>query len=244
MTSNINPLPLVDMSPMQFQEWLRLLTNEPLFADRNKLLGMLSDDADRETLAEGFREFFEAYSYELAFELDTQEVYILTVLEKSETFAHLKRRVAIVNAERKTSPIERTARRLGGIPNTPGPTIKVRTLGDGEFRMLIETLVNSELFAARERIVKLMKEPSSSAVHVQLQAAFYEFFVCHLELEQFLEDYEYDPDEGLEMRPEVAEELEHSITDYESGKVKGSSLAEVAKAFGVKRYMTPHPHKT
>ncbi|MCY4554548.1 MAG: hypothetical protein OXC79_12835 [Candidatus Poribacteria bacterium] len=38
--------------------------------------------------------------------------------------------------------------------------------------------------------------------------------MCHLEFEQFLEDYEYDPDEGLEIRPEVAEELEQSIADY------------------------------
>ena len=81
---------------------------------------MLSDNADRETLAEGFREFFEAYSYELTFELDTQEVYILTVLEKSETFAHLKRRVAIVNAERKTSPIGRTARRMVCVCDSTG----------------------------------------------------------------------------------------------------------------------------
>ena len=234
MTLNINTLPLTDMSPTQFRDWLRLLTNEPLFADRNKLLGLLSDNADRETLAEGFREFFETYSYELAFELDAQEMNILTVLEKSEAFAHLKRRVATVKARRKTSPIGRTARRLGGISNTPGAAIKVRTLADDEFRMLIKTLVNSELFAARERIVKLMKEPPSSTRHVQLQSAFYEFFVCHLELEQFLEDYEYDPDEELEIRPEVAEELERSITDYESGKVKGSSLEEIAKEFGVK----------
>ena len=62
---------------------------------------------------------------------------------------------------------------------------------------------------------------------------FTNFFVCHLELEQFLEDYAYDPDEGLEIRPEVAEELEQSITDHESGEIKGRPLQEVAKEFGV-----------
>ena len=45
----------------------------------------------------------------------------------------------------------------------------------------------------------------------QLKSAFFEFFVCYLELEQFLEDYYYDPDEGLELRPEVAERLERSV---------------------------------
>ena len=53
-----------------------------------------------------------------------------------------------------------------------------------------------------------------------LRETVYEFFVCHLELEQFLEDYAYDPDEGLQIRPEVAEELEQSITDHESGEIK------------------------
>ncbi len=93
----------------------------------------------------------------------------------------------------------------------------------------METLVNSELFAVREQIVKLMKEPTSRVNHLQLQSAFYEFFVCHLELEQFLEDYEYDPDDGLEICQEVTEELDRSISNYESGKVKGRLLEEVAK---------------
>ena len=44
---------------------------------------------------------------------------------------------------------------------------------------------------------------------------------------------EYDPDEGLEIQPEVAEELEQSITDHKSGRVKGTPLQEVAKTFGV-----------
>ena len=59
------------------------------------------------------------------------------------------------------------------------------------------------------------------------------FLSVNLELEQFLEIYEYDPDEGLELRPEVAEELERSVADYKSGKVKGRSLEEVAKDLGV-----------
>ena len=78
-----------------------------------------------------------------------------------------------------------------------------------------------------------MKEPASRVNHRQLQSAFYEFFVCHLELEQFLESYHYDPDEGLEIRPMVAEEIEQNIADYEAGKVKGRSLEEVAKELGV-----------
>ena len=234
MTPNISKLPLIDMTPVQFRDWLCSIMSEPLFADRDKLLDLLAQNADREILTEGFRAFFEAYSYDLAFELDAQEAGVLRVLEAREEFAHLKRRVTAVETERKTSATGRMAQRLGGIPDTPVPTIKVTALSDDEFRALTETLVNWELFAARERVMKLMKESPSVAEHVRLQSAFYEFFVCHLELEQFLEGYEYDPDEGLEIRPEVAEELDRSIADYESGRVKGKSLEEVAKELGIK----------
>ncbi len=230
MPSNKTKLFLTDMTPAQFREWLRPIMNEPLFADRDKLVALLAQNADRETLAEGFQEFFEAYSYDLAFELDAQEACVLTVLEACKEFAHLKRRVTAVETDRKTSAIGRAARRLGGIPNAPAPTIKVRALTDDEFRALTQRLVNWKLFAAQERVVKLMAEPASAGGHVRLQAAFYEFFVCHLELEQFLENYHYHPDEGLEIRPEVAEELDHSIAYVKAGG-KTYSLEEVFAEF-------------
>ncbi|MCE2403218.1 hypothetical protein J4G08_20370 [Candidatus Poribacteria bacterium] len=221
------------MTPAQFRDWLRLIVNESLFTDRDKLTALLAQNADRETLAEGFREFFESYSYDLAFELDAQEACVLKVLEGSEEFGHLKQRVAAIEAERKTLPIGRQMRRFGGTPNKPVPTIKVADLSDNDFLALTETLVNSELFASREQVVKLIKEPASRVNHVQLQSAFYEFFVCHLELEQFLESYEYDPDERLDISLKVAEEVNRSVADYESGKVKRRSLEEVAEELGV-----------
>lgn len=223
-------LSLTDMTPVQFREWLHPIVNEALFADRDELVMLLAQSVDRERLTEGFRSAFEAYSYDLAFDLDVQEGCVLAVFEASEDFGHLKQRVTAVESERKTSDAGRMARRLGGIPDMPMPTIKVTALSDDEFRTLTETLVNSELFAARERVVKLMKDPTSVANHLQLQSAFYEFFVCHLELEQFLEAYEYDPDEGLEIRPEIAEELERSIADVKAGG-KTYSLEEVFAEF-------------
>ena len=101
MTSEKTKLFLTDMTPTQFREWFNSIVNEPLFADRDKLAALLAQNAARETLAEGFREFFESYSYDLAFELDVQEACVLTVLEVSEEFAHLKQRVAAVESERK-----------------------------------------------------------------------------------------------------------------------------------------------
>ena len=224
-------LSITDMTPTQFREWLRPIINEALFEDRDKLVALLAQNVDRETLTEGFRAFFEAYSYDLAFDLDAQEAYVLTVLEAREEFAHLKQRVAAVESDRKMSQLGREARRVGmSALGDPVPEIKVRALLDAEFRGFLEKLVNWQLFAARERVVKLLKEPPSIIGHAQLQAAFYEFFVCHLELEQFLEDYDYDPDEGLELRPEVAAELERSIAEVEAGG-KTYSLEEVFAKF-------------
>lgn len=220
-------LSLTDMTPTQFREWLCSIVNEALFADRDELVMLLAQSVDRETLTEGFRAMFEAYSYDLAFDLDEHEACVLAVCEARQEFVHLKRRVAAVEAERKISQEGREARRVGmSVIGDPLPEIKVTALLDTEFREFLDTLVNWQLFAARELVVKLLKEPPSIMKHVHLQTAFYEFFVCHLELEQFLENYDYDPDEGLEIRPEVDAELDRSIAEVKAGG-KTYSLEEV-----------------
>ena len=130
------------------------------------------------------------------------------------------------------------------LPTDSVPQIKMSALSNHAFREFLHTLVKSEFFAAQARVVKLLNQrerdaaetalyEATAAEAARLQEAIYEFFVCHLEFEQFLEDYEYDPDEGLEIQPEVAEELEQSITDHKSGRVKGTPLLEVAKTFDV-----------
>lgn len=48
----------------------------------------------------------------------------------------------------------------------------------------------------------------------------------------------YDPDEGLELRPEVAERLERSVAEHASGKVKAIPIEEVAKKLGLKMQMS------
>ena len=47
-------LSLTDMTPAQFREWLRLIVNEVLFADRDELVMLLAQSVDRETLTKGF----------------------------------------------------------------------------------------------------------------------------------------------------------------------------------------------
>ena len=231
MPLNKPKLSVTDMTSTQFREWCLLIVSDVLFSDRDKLVTLLAQNTDRETLTEGFRAFFEAYSYDLAFDLDVQEGAVLTALEAHEDLTHLRQRVAVVEGERKISQKGREARRVGmSVIGDPLPEIKVRALLDTEFREFLDTLVNWQLFAARARVVKLLKEPPSIVEHVRLQTAFYEFFVCHLELEQFLENYDYDPDEGLEIRPEVAAELDRSIAEVKAGE-KTYSLEEVFREF-------------
>ena len=245
MTQNMANLPLTDMTHGQFRDWIRSIVEHSLFADRERLLALLATKADRETLEEAFREFFEDYYYDMAFELDRHEACLLSIFNSCDTYPSLRCRVAIVEGKRKASPMGREVRRTGSfLPSDPVPEIKVSALSNRAFQSFLHMLVNYEFFAARDRIVKLMsREPTATSklsLHeaadtedMRLWETVYEFFVCHLELEQFLEDYEYDPDGGLEVHPEVAEELEQSIADHKSEGVKGRPLQEVAKEFGV-----------
>ena len=239
-----------EMSAEQFRDWLLLIVKHDLFVDRERLLALLGRDADRDTLTEAFRECFEGYYFDVAYELDAYETSLLSILEASNIYATLNHRVAIVKSQRRASPLGREVRRMGSfLPTDSVPTIKVSELSDGAFREFLCALVKSEFFEAHARVVKLLgtMDAAKSIVYettgpekMRLREAVYEFFVCHLELEQFLEDYAYDPDEGLELRPEVAEALEQSISEHKSGKVTGRPLQEVAKTFGVKLRCT-HP---
>ena len=226
---------IADMSQTQFSSWLMPIVDRSLFESRERLMTLLSQNADRDALEAEFREFYEGYCG-LAFELEEPEEQLLSILRTRDTLASLQERVAAVEAVRKTSPAGRIAKRMSDLPliTDPEPDIEVTELPDDVFRRLMETLANWELFAARERIVKLQKALPSVERTEQLKSAFFEFFVCYLELEQFLEDYHYDPDEGLELRPEVAERLEQSVAEVEAGTAELIPLEEVAKELGVK----------
>ena len=238
-------VPLKDMTYEQFREWLFPIVEHALFVDRERILELLTIDTDRDTLTEAFREFFEAYYYDVAFELDHYEKCLLSVLDSCDTYSSLKHRVVAVESKREASPMGREVRRMGSyLPSDPVPRIKISTLSNEGFRDFLHTLVKSEFFAVHGQVVKLLSvgwagviKPSAHEVtdteDMRLREAVYEFFVCHLELEQFLENYAYDPDEGLEIRPEVAEELEQSVIDHKSDEIKGRPLQEVAKEFGV-----------
>lgn len=231
------PQRLITFTPDGLQPFVERL----LFTSRERLVALLAQDADRAALETEFREFFEGY-IGLGFLLEDAEESLLAVLAREERFSPLRHRVKMVESQRKSSPDGRIARRMGVGPliTEPQPAIKVIELRDADFRALLDTLVSWPLFAARERLAKCLKDTKTdgaacfrdSETAARLKPTFLEFFVCYLELEQFLENYEYDQDEGLEVRPEVLEEWDCSIAEVEAGG-KTYSLEEVDKELGL-----------
>ena len=224
MTPNI-----INMTSKQFCDWFTSIMGSEIFTSREKLVALLAENSPHEALEQEFREFFNGY-YVLVLELEEYEESVLGFINGNDAFAHLKHRVSAVEAQRKSSPLGREARRMGmSIHSDPVPEIKVTALSPDEFRVLMRTLGNWQLFVSRERLVKLMEMGCSVEIESRLRAEFCEFFVCYLELELFLEDYDYDPDEGLELRPEFIEKLEREDEYIRSGG-KMFTLEEVAQS--------------
>lgn len=227
MTPNITKI----TSP-QFRDWLVPIVNGDIFASRERLIALFAKEVPHSELEDEFREFFNGY-YVLASELEEYEKSVLGIIKENETFAHLKHRVSAVEAQRKSSPLGREARKIGlSVHSDPVPEIKVAELSSNEFQVLMHTLGNWRLFVARERLVKLMETKGSIEIADRLRAEFYEFFVCYLELELFLENYNYDPDDGLELRPKFIEELEREDEYIQSGG-EMYTLEEVAEELGI-----------
>ena len=222
---------ITEMNPTEFRELLHTLVNEELFKSRERLAALLAKNSSQEALAAGFFHFhgdtedlgfwFEAYEEDPLKGLDLH-----TPLGKK-----LKRQREHILANRKTTLEERIHRRMGVyLKSDPMPEKKIIELSPDEFSELLHILVMQDIFASRERLVALLEQNASIE---QLDTAFREFFVAYELLELALENYHYDPDEGLEMRPEFAEELDRRIADYETGKTKPVPMAEVFKKLGV-----------
>lgn len=227
MTPNITKI-----TSQQFSDWIGSIVNKDIFVSRERLTALLAKNSPHEALEKEFREFFNGY-YALALELEEHEESVLKIIKATNALAHLKHRVSAVEAQRKSSPLGRETRRMGlSIHSDPVPKIKVAALSANEFQTLMQTLGNWQLFVSRERLVKLMETEQSIEIVERLRAKFYEFFVCYLEMELFLENYDYDPDEGLELRPEFIEELEREDEYIRSGG-KMYTLEEVAEELGI-----------
>ena len=174
-----------------------------------------------------FRQFYCGYE-SLACFLETYEEDPLEGLAPHTRVAkELKRHREYILANRKTTLEERMSRRAGAdMYSDPMPEKKISELPPDAYRQLLWMLVNLELFSVRERFLVLLER---KAPLPELDVVFREFFVAYELLELALEDYHYDPDEGLEMRPEFLEELDRRIADYEAGKARLIPMDEVFK---------------
>ena len=222
---------ITEMSPTEFRELLHTLVNEELFKSRERLAALLAKDSPQEALEAEFFHFHGDY-VDFAYWLEAYEEDPLEGFTPDTPLAKkLKRQREYVLANRKTTLKERNFRRMGLYLNSdPMPEKKIAELPPDEYRTLLRSLVAQEIFPVRDRLVALLKQNPSDQ---ELDIAFRELYVTYELLEVAFEDYHYDPDEGLEFRPEVIERIDQSIAEIEAGTAKLISLEEVAKEFGV-----------
>ncbi len=223
---------IMEMNPTEFRELLHTLVNEELFKSRERLAALLATGSPQEALEAEFFHFHGDY-VDFAYWLEDYEEDPLEGLKPDTPLAKkLKRQREYVLTHRKTTLKERNFRRMGVYLNSdPMPEKKIAELPPDKYRTLLRSLVAEEIFPVRERLVALCKQNPSDQ---ELDLAFRELYVAYELLEVAFEDYHYDPDEGLELRPELVEELDQRIADHEAGTAETISLEEVAKEFGVK----------
>ena len=219
---------ITEMSPSEFRELLHTLVNEELFKSRERLAALLAKNSPQEALeAEFFH--FHGDTEDLGFWFEEYEEDPLNGLDLHTPLAKkLKRQREYILANRKTTLEQRIFRRMGiYLDSDPMPSKKIVELSPAEFRELLRLLVTQDIFLSRERLAALLEQDASTA---QLDAAFRAFFVAYELLELALEDYHYDPDEGLEINPTCAAELD-KVDEYLRAGGKTYSLEEVFKEF-------------
>ena len=220
-----------EMNPTEFRELLHALVDEELFKSRERLAALLAKNSPQEALeAEFFH--FHGDTEDLGFWFEEYEEDPLNGLDLHTPLAKkLKRQREYILANRKTTLEQRIFRRMGiYLDSDPMPSKKIVELSPAEFRELLRLLVTQDIFASRARLAALLEQNASTG---QLDAAFREFFVAYELLELALEDYHYDPDEGLEMRSEFAAELDRRVADYEAGTAKLIPMEKVFKKLGI-----------
>ena len=225
---------IMEMDPIEALELLNILVNDQIFAARERLIVLLNEPPsaeNRQKLETEFREFYCGYE-SLAFFLETYEEDPLEGLPPHTSLSKkLKRQREYILANRKTTLDERMSRRAGAYMHSdPMPEKKISELPTDEYRKLLRMLVSLELFSLQEPFLALLERNVPLA---ELDVAFREFFVAYELLELALEAYHYDPDEGLEMRPEFLKELDQRVADYEDGKAKLIPADEVFKKLGI-----------
>ena len=219
---------ITEMNATEFREFLRILVNEELFKSRERLITLLAKNSPQEASAAEFFHFH-GDTEDLGFWFEAYEEDPLNGLDLHTPLAKkLKRQREYILANRKTTLEQRIYRRMGiYLDSDPMPNKKIAELPPAEFLELLRLLVTQDIFASRGRLAALLEKDTSTA---QLDAAFREFFVAYELLELALEDYHYDPDEGLEINPTCAAELD-KVDEYLKAGGKTYSLEEVFNEF-------------
>ncbi len=217
-----------EMSPVKFHGFLNTLVNAEIFKSRERLSALLANDNSREALEAEFLEFHGDYE-DLGSQLEFYTENPLNGLDPhASSTKRLRRQRDYILANRKTTLQERIYRRMGiYLESDPKPEKKIAELPPDEYSQLLRDLLAQELFIVRERLAVLL---AGDASFKKLDVAFREFFVAYELLELTLEDYHYDPDEGLEINSEFAEELERIDASLKAGD-RTYSLEEVFKEF-------------
>lgn len=219
---------ITEMTPAEFRELLKTLVNEEIFKSRERLAALLAKNGSREALEAEFLEFHGDYE-NLGFWFETYTHDPLKGLDPyNPLMKKLQRQRDYILANRKTTLEQRIYRRMGVyLESDPRPQKKIIALPPDEYRNLLRTLVTQELFVTRKRLVALLAADTSFE---ELDVGFREFFIAYELLELVLEDYHYDPDEGLKINSEFAEELDRVDASLKAGD-RTYSLAEVFKEF-------------
>ena len=217
---------ITEMSQSEFREFLGSLVNSEIFKSRGHLVALLAKDSAKEALEAEFLEFHGDYE-DLGSRLETYTEDPLNGLDPRTSLAKkLKRQRDYILANRKTTLKERIYRRMGVyLESDPKPNKKIAELPQDEYHQLLRSFVAQDIFAVCERLDALL---AADASFKKLDIAFREFFIAYELLELALEDYHYDPDEGLEINSEFAEELDQVEAHLKAGG-KTYSVEEVFK---------------
>ena len=215
---------ITEMSQLEFRELLKTLVNAEIFTSRERLAALLRKNSSREALEAEFLEFHGDYE-DLGFWFETYTQDPLKGLDPHNPLSKkLKRQRDYILAHRQTTLEQRMYRRMGVyLESDPRPQKKIVELSLDTYCQLLRSLVTQELFVGRKRLAALLAADASFG---ELDIAFREFFVAYELLELALEDYHYDPDEGLEINPAFAEELDQVDASLKAGG-KTYSLEEV-----------------
>ena len=213
-----------EMLPIEFREFLNTLVNSEIFKSHERLSALLAKGSSREELEVEFLEFHGDYE-DIGSRLESYTEDPLNGLDPHASLTKkLRRQRDYILANRKTTLEERVNRRMGVyLKSDPKPKKNVAELPSDKYCQLLRNLVTQELFVVRERLAALLAQNASVE---EVNVVFREFFVAYELLELALEDYHYDPDEGLEISPEFAEELDQVDAHLKAGG-KTYSLEEV-----------------